>query len=239
MLESILPLKGTSRSTGEPLFPAEIFTNYDSSITGLIKWNLDDCVFGFKSNFLIDKVTGQSSVDLPPSKVEHSLQRPTKEKKKEGERKKLRRPTYPPRLAQMFGDGTNEEVFEDHSHKEEKIRPSKELRAERVSVFQGNLYQKVKVKSPDKSGKFIVNCSDDGLKLEISTPTKSGEEPGKVVKELPVSQVSQVKTTSHNINQLEITVSNVVYTFTFKSREDRERWQNNFDEFRKFSRLIQ
>eukprot|EP00375_Theileria_parva_P003825 XP_766511.1 hypothetical protein [Theileria parva strain Muguga] len=210
MLESILPLKGSSRSTGEPLFPAEFFT-----------------------------VTGQHSVDVSTLRADQALQRTLKEKKKEGERKKLRRPTYPPRLAQMFGDGTNEEVFEEHTHKEEKIRPSRELRAERVSVFQGNLYQKVKVKSPDKSGKFIVNCSDDGLKLELSMPPKSGEDSGKVVKELPVSQVTQVKTTSHNINQLELTVSNVVYTFTFKSREDRERWQNNFDEFRKFSRLIQ
>nr|BAN64625.1 conserved hypothetical protein [Babesia bovis] len=83
-------------------------------------------------------------------------------------------------------------------------------------------------------------CSKDGKCIEWykNKDSEGDENKRQLIGTLPVAKITNFKTKVDNLRYLEITAGTNTYIFVFKTREEREKWQSDFDNFVKFMKMI-
>ncbi|KJP89118.1 hypothetical protein AK88_01204 [Plasmodium fragile] len=148
-----------------------------------------------------------------------------------------RRPTYSP-TARKIKLETEEEEEEDKlstDNSDENIS-AKDIKEEKIKQYRKTLTKVVKIKTAIFHETVKVTCSKDGKMLEWYKGKAEGDEKKKPIGSFSVNKITSVRTKVDNLKSLEIAVSSVnisTYLFIFKTREERESWQNNLESFRK------
>ncbi|CAG9479879.1 conserved Plasmodium protein, unknown function [Plasmodium vivax] len=148
-----------------------------------------------------------------------------------------RRPTYSP-TARKINLETEEEEEEDKlstDNSDEHIS-AKDIKEEKIKQYRKTLTKVVKIKTAIFHETVKVTCSKDGKMLEWYKGKAEGDGKKKPIGSFSLNKITSVRTKVDNLKSLEIAVSSVnisTYLFIFKTREERESWQNNLESFRK------
>lgn len=158
-----------------------------------------------------------------------------------------RRPTYSPKTRKIEMESEEEEEKEEDEEEEEKSGniasdgnseeiSANDIRAEKIKQYRKILTKVVKIKTAIFHETVKVTCSKDGNFLEWYKGKADENGKKKPIGHIMLSKISSVRTKSDNPKSLEIAVSSVqisTYLFIFKTREERENWQNNLESFKK------
>ncbi|SOV11410.1 conserved protein, unknown function [Plasmodium sp. gorilla clade G2] len=152
-----------------------------------------------------------------------------------------RRPTYSPTARKINIESDDEEEDEDDDEKlstddsDENIS-AKDIKDEKIQQYRKTLTKIVKIKTAIFHETVKVTCSKDGKMLEWYKGKNDSDGKKKPIGSFPLNKITSIRTKVDNLKSLEISVSSVhisTYLFTFKTREERESWQNNLESFRK------
>ncbi|ANQ06701.1 Uncharacterized protein PCOAH_00011720 [Plasmodium coatneyi] len=154
-----------------------------------------------------------------------------------GMRNARRRPTYSPTARKIKLETEEEEEEEKLSteNSDENIS-AKDIKEEKIKQYRKTLTKVVKIKTAIFHETVKVTCSKDGKMLEWYKGKAEGDEKKKPIGSFSLNKITSVRTKVDNLKSLEIAVSSVnisTYLFIFKTREERESWQNNLESFRK------
>ncbi|CDR94232.1 hypothetical protein, conserved [Babesia bigemina] len=215
------------RTPDGPLLSAWIFNTTELNYNELNKWNLDSSVFGFHEDLLKDK----------PKPVIASYDRGSKPSETASIRANRRRPTY---SAKCLKAATDEESNGSSSDSSDETATAKDIRQNKILQYRKALTKIVKVKTAIFHEKVRVTCSKDGKCIQWYKVKASEDDENKrqLIGTLPVSKITNFKTKVDNLRYLEISAGNNCYLFMFKTRDEREQWQNDFDSFVKFMNMI-
>ncbi|KAK1443598.1 hypothetical protein BgAZ_204740 [Babesia gibsoni] len=218
---------GYPRTPDGPLLSASIFNTAELNYNELTKWNLDSHVMGFQENVLSLKTKPAATPSSKAPKVAES----------NTVRANRRRPTYSAKLLKAASD---DESGESSSDEDEVTATAKDIRLNKISEYRKLLTKIVKVKTAIFHEKVRVTCSKDGKCIEWYKAKTSEEDDNKrqLIGTLPVGKITNFKTKVDNPRYLEITAANNCYLFMFKTKDEREQWQNDFDSFIKFMKMI-
>ncbi|GIX63138.1 acylated pleckstrin-homology domain-containing protein [Babesia caballi] len=219
---------GSVRRTPDgPLLSALIFNTNELTYRELTKWNLDSAVFGFNEDLIKDK----AKVTV----VAHS--KTQKNVESAPVRANRRRPTYSAKCLKAVSD---EESVESSSDTNDETATSKDIRQNKILQYRKALTKIVKVKTAIFHEKVRVTCSKDGKCIEWYKVKAAEDEENKrqLIGTLPVSKITNFKTKVDNVRYLEISAGNNGYLFMFKTGDEREQWQSDFDSFLKFMKMI-
>ncbi|SBT75927.1 conserved Plasmodium protein, unknown function [Plasmodium ovale] len=161
-----------------------------------------------------------------------------------------RRPTYSPTARKVhvqtddeeYGDGDDDEDGEDDE--EEKMSTdnsgkhisAKDLKEEKIKQYRKTITKVVKIKTAIFHETVKVTCSKDGKMLEWYKGKADGDGKKKPIGSFALNKITSIRTKVDNLKSLEIAVSSVnisTYLFIFKTREERESWQNSLESFKK------
>ncbi|KAK2196893.1 hypothetical protein BdWA1_002142 [Babesia duncani] len=220
----------TVRVPDGPLLNATIFNTTELSYRHLNKWGLNYSVFGFSEDILSEKLprtphaTSKHEKTLKPTETPH--------------RQSRRRPTYSAKNLKAISD--DEETAESSSDSEVDETTAKNIRQEKILKYRKLLTKIVKIKCNIFHEKVKVTCSKDGNCLEWYKvkATEDDDRKRSLIGTLPVDKITSFKTKVDNLKCLEITAGTNGYIFTFKTRDEREAWQTEFDNFVRFMKLI-
>lgn len=161
-------------------------------------------------------------------------------------RSSRRRPTYSAskRRSDTEVSSFGEEIEEETESEAEELS-AKDVRLKKISEYRRNLTKVVKLKSTLGSMTVKATISKDGVDVEWykgkSDEKEAQQGKKKPVGSFPVEKIAGVKSKSDNPKTIELSVSKgsgfETYSFLFKSREEREVWQQNLESFRKFIAL--
>nr|6F24_A Chain A, C-terminal PH domain from PfAPH [Plasmodium falciparum Tanzania (2000708)] len=113
---------------------------------------------------------------------------------------------------------------------------AKDIKDEKIQQYRKTLTKIVKIKTAIFHETVKVTCSKDGKMLEWYKGKNDSDGKKKPIGSFPLNKITSIRTKVDNLKSLEISVSSVhisTYLFTFKTREERESWQNNLESFRK------
>ncbi|EDO07157.1 uncharacterized protein BBOV_IV008030 [Babesia bovis T2Bo] len=216
----------STRTSNEPVLLPHVFNTTELNYAELSKWNLDSSVFGFHEDILKDKsaATAQPTVITPSVQVASI-------------RANRRRPTY---AAKCVKNESAEESAESSSDADNRTATAKDIRRNKILHYRKLLTATVKVKTAIFHAKVIVMCSKDGKCIEWykNKDSEGDENKRQLIGTLPVAKITNFKTKVDNLRYLEITAGTNTYIFVFKTREEREKWQSDFDNFVKFMKMI-
>ncbi|GAW79765.1 hypothetical protein, conserved [Plasmodium gonderi] len=152
-----------------------------------------------------------------------------------------RRPTYSP-TARKINVETEEEEEEEEEEEKQSTDDSgenisaRDIRDEKIKQYRKTLTKVVKIKTAIFHETVKVTCSKDGKMLEWYKGKSEGNEKKKPIGSFSLNKITSIRTKVDNLKSLEIAVSSInisTYLFIFKTREERESWQNNLESFRK------
>ncbi|KAK1936522.1 hypothetical protein X943_004017 [Babesia divergens] len=210
-----------------PLLAASIFNTAELNYRELAKWNLNSSVLGFHEDVLVEKTKSVMSASSKSTKISETAT----------VRANRRRPTYSAKLLKAVSD---EESVESSSDTDEETATAKDIRLNKILQYRKSLTKIVKVKTAIFHEKVRVTCSKDGKCIEWYKVKASEDDENKrqLIGTLPVSKITNFKTKVDNLRYLEITAGNNSYLFMFKTRDEREQWQCEFDSFIRFMKMI-
>ncbi|ORM42031.1 uncharacterized protein BXIN_1011 [Babesia sp. Xinjiang] len=218
---------GKARKTpDEPLLAASIFNTTELNYRELTKWNLDSCVFGFNEDLLKEKGNAAAASNATPKSGQTASVRANR-----------RRPTYSAKCLKVVSD---EGSVDSSSDTDDETATAKDIRRNKILQYRKALTKIVKVKTAIFHEKVRVTCSKDGKCIEwykVKAP-EDDENKRQLIGTLPVSKITNFKTKVDNLKYLEISAGNNSYLFMFKTRDEREQWQTDFDRFVKFMKMI-
>ncbi|VWU52565.1 conserved protein, unknown function, partial [Hepatocystis sp. ex Piliocolobus tephrosceles] len=155
-----------------------------------------------------------------------------------GVRNARRRPTYSPAARNLILE-TEEELDDDDKMSTDDLGDdisAMDLKKAKIKEYKNALTKVVKIKTAIFYETVTVTCSMDGQYLEWYKGSVSDEKKKKSIGSLPIDKITSIRTKVDNIKSLEITVNSTnisTYLFIFKTREEREEWQNNLESFKK------
>ncbi|SCM02699.1 conserved Plasmodium protein, unknown function [Plasmodium chabaudi chabaudi] len=150
-----------------------------------------------------------------------------------------RRPTYSPSARKI---NIENEIYDDDDE-DEKLSTdnsgedisAKNLKDEKIKEYRKILTKVVKIKTTIFHETVKVTCSKDGKLLEWYKGKADDDGHKKPIGSFPLNKITSIRTKVDNLKSLEISVSSVninTYLFTFKTREERESWQNHLESFK-------
>ncbi|GFE53995.1 hypothetical protein BaOVIS_013990 [Babesia ovis] len=216
-----------SRTPDEPLLAAYVFNTTELNYKELTKWNLDSSVFGFQEDLLKEKGNATSATSNGTAKTAQAA----------SVRANRRRPTYSAKCLKTVSD---EDSPDSSSDTDDETATSKDIRRNKILQYRKVLTKIVKVKTAIFHEKVKVTCSKDGKCIEWYKVKASDDDENKrqLIGTLPVAKITNFKTKVDNLKYLEISAGNNSYLFMFKTRDEREQWQSDFDQFVKFMKMI-
>ncbi|EUD66962.1 hypothetical protein C922_02546 [Plasmodium inui San Antonio 1] len=152
-----------------------------------------------------------------------------------------RRPTYSPTARKINLETEEEEEEEKLStdNSDEHIS-AKDIKEEKIKQYRKTLTKVVKIKTAIFHETVKVTCSKDGKMLEWYKGKAEGDGKKKPIGSFSLNKITSIRTKVDNLKSLEIAVSSVnisTYLFIFKTREERESWQNNLESFTKIMNM--
>ncbi|SBT74960.1 conserved Plasmodium protein, unknown function [Plasmodium malariae] len=113
---------------------------------------------------------------------------------------------------------------------------AKDIKDEKIKQYRKTLTKIIKIKTAIFHETVKVTCSKDGKMLEWYKGKADEDGRKKPIGSFPLNKITSIRTKVDNLKSLEIAVSSVnisTYLFFFKTREERESWQNDLESFRK------
>ncbi|CDJ60665.1 hypothetical protein, conserved [Eimeria maxima] len=159
-----------------------------------------------------------------------------------GERTSRRRQTYSSnanKAADTEMSSYGEEDDFDESEDEELT--TSDVRQNKLMAYRRTLTKVVKLKTHLLNATVKVTCSRDGKEVEWYKGHSQEGGKAKPVGSLPVEKITNIKAQADNPKGLTISVNNpapTTFSFTFKTKEEREAWQNQLESLRKFMAMI-
>ncbi|CRG93176.1 conserved protein, unknown function [Plasmodium gallinaceum] len=147
-----------------------------------------------------------------------------------------RRPTYSPTARKVIIETEDEDDDKLSTDGSDENISAKDIKDEKIQQYRKTLTKVVKIKTAIFHETVKVTCSKDGKMLEWYKGKADGDGKKKPIGSFPLNKITSIRTKADNLKSLEIAVSSVqisTYLFIFKTREEREDWQNNLESFKK------
>ncbi|CRG98940.1 conserved protein, unknown function [Plasmodium relictum] len=147
-----------------------------------------------------------------------------------------RRPTYSPTARKVIIETEDEDDDKLSTDGSDENISAKDIKDEKIKQYRKTLTKVVKIKTAIFHETVKVTCSKDGKMLEWYKGKADGNGVKKPIGSFPLNKITSIRTKADNLKSLEIAVSSVqisTYLFIFKTREERENWQNNLESFKK------